>query len=80
MKLNKQQKDRYKMLTIRLLDYYKIDVTASKNIKDLLANKWINIKSDINISKQIERAKNSLLLSNRDSYLWNKIITTKTYK
>jgi hypothetical protein len=69
LKLNKQQKDRYKMLTIRLLDYYKIDVTASKNIKDLLANKWINIKSDINISKQIERAKNSLLLSNRDSYL-----------
>jgi hypothetical protein len=73
MKLTKQQKDRYKMLIIRLLDYYKIDVTASKNIKDLLVNKWINIKSDINISKQIERAKNSLLLSNRDrdSYLLN---------
>ena len=72
MRLTKKQKERYNMLMIRLLDYYKIDkdaINATENIKEKLAFKWINLKSDERIVKQINYAKNSLLLSNKDSYI-----------
>jgi hypothetical protein len=69
MKLTKKQKDRYKMLMIRLLDYYKIDKDATENIKEKLAFKWINLKSDERIAKQINVALNSIKISNKDSYL-----------
>ena len=62
---------RNKMLIIRLFDYYKIDNLAIKNIKENIAFKWINTRSDINIENQINSAKNSILLGNKESYLLN---------
>lgn len=70
--LSKKEKDRYKMLMIRLLDYYKIDkdaINATENIKEKLAFKWINLKSDERIVKQINIALNSTKISNKDVYL-----------
>ena len=69
MKMTKKQKDRYNMLMIRLLDYYKIDKKATENIKEKLAFKWINLKSNERIEKQINIALNSIKMSNKESYL-----------
>ena len=69
MKLTKKEKERYKMLVIRLLDYYKIDKDATENIKGKLAFKWINLKSNERIAKQINVALSSTKISNKDSYL-----------
>ena len=62
---------RNKILIIRLFDYYKIDNLITKNIKENIAFKWINTRSDVNILNQIKSAKNSIIMWNKESYLLN---------